>query len=325
MTSPALDGTLGALEIGTVIGVFLFGMATLQTFNYYGQFPEDSKILKVTVAVIWFLELGHTICSLHGIYSITVTFYGQPPEDAFLKPPPSIVATLLFSGTIDALVQLFFGNRIRVLSGRPIFLVISAAFATLRFVCDITLAARLWIDNAGFTILRTKVLWEMITASSIGPAGDIFIAVVMCHWLWQRRDTGSHFNRTRRMVDTLIIWTIETTLVTSIAGIMQLVLILARNDLTFIPFYLIQPKLFLNAMLAGLNRRTRFRRGGEDFVSGSISLATRRDRSDGDANFSTTVPRIKNGSVHNVVVEMPSTTGGSTTGRNDMPKTEIPF
>ncbi|KAJ7760342.1 hypothetical protein B0H16DRAFT_1532009 [Mycena metata] len=51
---PALDGTLGAMEIGAILGAFLFGIETLQTFNYYRQFREDSKILKATVAVIWF-------------------------------------------------------------------------------------------------------------------------------------------------------------------------------------------------------------------------------------------------------------------------------
>lgn len=47
--SPALDGTLGALEVGTVAGTFLFGILTLQTFNYYRRFPKDSKTLKTTV------------------------------------------------------------------------------------------------------------------------------------------------------------------------------------------------------------------------------------------------------------------------------------
>ncbi|KAJ7115662.1 hypothetical protein C8R44DRAFT_793135 [Mycena epipterygia] len=32
---PSLDGTLGNLEIGLVLATFLYGIQTLQTFNYY--------------------------------------------------------------------------------------------------------------------------------------------------------------------------------------------------------------------------------------------------------------------------------------------------
>ncbi|KAJ7856030.1 hypothetical protein B0H13DRAFT_1547533, partial [Mycena leptocephala] len=49
---PALDGTLGAMEIGAILGTFLFGIETLQTFNYYRRFPDDSKLLKATVTTI---------------------------------------------------------------------------------------------------------------------------------------------------------------------------------------------------------------------------------------------------------------------------------
>jgi hypothetical protein len=45
-----LNGNLGALEIGIVLGVFLFGIETLQTFNYYKRFPKDSNLLKATVS-----------------------------------------------------------------------------------------------------------------------------------------------------------------------------------------------------------------------------------------------------------------------------------
>ncbi|KAJ7760341.1 hypothetical protein B0H16DRAFT_1688673 [Mycena metata] len=53
----------------------------------------------------------------------------------------------------------------------------------------------------------------MITASSVGPAVDGLIAVSMCFCLWRLRRSG--VKRTQRMVDTLIVWTVETTLITS--------------------------------------------------------------------------------------------------------------
>lgn len=37
------------MEIGGVLGTFLFGIETLQTFNYYRDSPKDSKLLKAAV------------------------------------------------------------------------------------------------------------------------------------------------------------------------------------------------------------------------------------------------------------------------------------
>ncbi|KAJ7136680.1 hypothetical protein C8R44DRAFT_767660 [Mycena epipterygia] len=73
------------------------------------------------------------------------------------------------------------------------------------------------------------------------------------------------------MVDTLILWTIETTMITSFAGILELILFLTRKDLAWISFYLIQPKLFSNSMLASLNNRQRIRRqSGERYNVSSV-------------------------------------------------------
>ncbi|KAJ7146864.1 hypothetical protein C8R44DRAFT_758369 [Mycena epipterygia] len=263
------------MEIGAILGTFLFGIETLQTFNYYRRFPEDSKLLKTTVAVIWFLELGNTICGWDAIYTMTVTFYGQAPTQHILNPPHTLNITILLSAPINALVQLFFGNRIRVLSGHWRIMVLCLFLTLLRFTCDVALTIAFWVSPSGFSVLRSNVHWEMITASSVGPVVDGVIAVSMCFCLWRLRRSG--FKRTQRMVDTLIVWTVETTLITSVAGIMQLVLFLSRTDLSFMAFFLIQPKLFSNSMLASLNGRQRFRLLDQVDI-GSLELADNPER-----------------------------------------------
>jgi len=44
-----LTNTLGALEIGAFLGVFLFGVVSLQTFYYYTLYPDDSWVKKTLV------------------------------------------------------------------------------------------------------------------------------------------------------------------------------------------------------------------------------------------------------------------------------------
>ncbi|KAJ7114858.1 hypothetical protein C8R44DRAFT_984227 [Mycena epipterygia] len=306
MSAPALDGTLGALEIGTVLGTFLFGLLTLQTFNYYRQFPEDSKTLKITVAVLWVLELAQSICALYGIYNITVTNYGEPPNNFILNPPQSQILTIFFSGTIEALVQIFFGNRIRVLSGRAYIFFLCIVLAILGFVCDMILLAAFWIPSGGYAQVAAKEHWEVLTTQIVSPAGDMIIALSLCYWLWRVRDT--EINRTRRMVDTLILWTCETTLVTSGAGIVQLILFLTRKDLAYIAVFLMQPKLFSNAMMASLNGRARFR-FTEMTITGStqpLEFDSRSRREEGHRIFLDTVSRMRG----SVVVQIPHTTEG---------------
>ncbi|KAJ6554755.1 hypothetical protein B0H19DRAFT_1377487 [Mycena capillaripes] len=182
---PALDGTLGAMEIGAILGTFLFGIETLQTFNYYRRFPEDSQLLKATVAVIWFDSFNISKATSNRpdhpgvlnssiqfagwtqwIYSMTVTFYGRPASQHILSPPHTLNITILLSAPIHALVQLFFGNRIRILSGHWHIMVLCLFLTLLRFICDVALTIATWVSPSAFSALRSNVHWEMITASS---------------------------------------------------------------------------------------------------------------------------------------------------------------
>jgi len=51
MSTSKLLGNLqfGVVEIGSFVGVFLFGVLFLQTFNYYNTFPEDGWVKKTLV------------------------------------------------------------------------------------------------------------------------------------------------------------------------------------------------------------------------------------------------------------------------------------
>lgn len=46
MSSPNLNGTLGTLEVGVLVAIYLFGVASVQAYVYYTQSTEDSKLLK---------------------------------------------------------------------------------------------------------------------------------------------------------------------------------------------------------------------------------------------------------------------------------------
>ncbi|KAJ6578430.1 hypothetical protein B0H19DRAFT_1253669 [Mycena capillaripes] len=272
---PALDGSIGVTEIGSVLATFLYGIETLQTFNYYHQFHKDPWFLKTLVAVIWFLELGHTICTLHAVYSTTITFYGQ--LQYVFNPPRTLYLTIWLSSTINAVT--FFAIRIRLLSKQWPVTILCCTLNVARLACNMGLIAVCW-NSTSFLILETRLHKLMTAASSIGPCVDIIIATSLCYWLWRMR--ASNFKYTSTMVDTLIIWTVETTLITSLAGIMQLILFLTcPGDVSWIAFYLMQAKLFSNSLLASLNGRQRFRADTQPQTSGVVVVPTSESRSNG--------------------------------------------
>jgi hypothetical protein len=49
MSTPSVDSTLGALELGTLFGTFLFGLVTVQCSSYFRDYPKDGLLLKSAV------------------------------------------------------------------------------------------------------------------------------------------------------------------------------------------------------------------------------------------------------------------------------------
>jgi len=49
-THISLDQTIGTLEIGSLFSVFLFGILTLQIYNYYHTFWDDGWKVKALVS-----------------------------------------------------------------------------------------------------------------------------------------------------------------------------------------------------------------------------------------------------------------------------------
>ncbi|KAJ7701463.1 hypothetical protein B0H17DRAFT_1195252 [Mycena rosella] len=264
---PAPDGTLGALEIGAVVATFLFGVETLQTFNYYRQYPKDSVILRISVAFIWFLELAHTICALHAVYSLSVTYYGQ--VEHLFNPPYSLQTTILFSSSVYTLVQIFFANRLHLLSGSRPIPFLCYFLNLLRFGCNLAMFA-FSIGPGGIPVLQSRWHSLMATAFSLGAGVDVLTALSTCYCLWKLRNFGH--THTRRIVDTLIFWSIETTSITSATGLVLLILFLTRSDLAWLSFHLIQAKLFSNSMLAALNGRQRLQFADEEYSGGGAVI-----------------------------------------------------
>lgn len=133
----------GALEIGSFVGVFLFGVVFLQSFNYYNMYPDDgwgnktlvrsevilylplinhpsrwpqfcmSKYSKALFVPNWIIpqfffcricEIAHTVGLNYEVYRVTIMYYGK--IEALIVTKTTVIASItLFGGLITLLVQ----------------------------------------------------------------------------------------------------------------------------------------------------------------------------------------------------------------------------
>ncbi|KAJ7027474.1 hypothetical protein C8F04DRAFT_1122183 [Mycena alexandri] len=235
------DNTLGAFQIGVLISYVLFGVLTTQTYVYYGRFQSsDTLNLKAMIAFIWTCELAQALCIGHALYKWTISSFGVPLP----VPPKSFDASIFFSGIIAACVQGFFSFRIWTLSRKPYIPGIAYTLSFLRLV----IGAAVFITALRMTslqIFEARFGWLITTAASIGAANDLLITTTLVFVLRGQRTEIQP--RSLPLVDKLIVWTMETGLMTSVASIA-----------TLICFLTMKSNLIWAAVFVVVSRRRRF-------------------------------------------------------------------
>lgn len=221
----SFDTTLGAYEIGVLVSYALFGVTTLQAYVYYSRFPQDPLRIKLFIAFIWCCEVAHAICIGHTLYQMTVSDYGHP-ERLFLIPR-SLAASVLFSGIVGAGVQAFFASRIYGVSGSLYIPCVSWTLSSLRLLGS-TMVCVYGFRMHTIPAFETRWSWLLSSLWSVASANDIIITATLAYWLYRQRPEAD--NRTLPIVDKLIQWTMETGVITSAAGLANLVCYTAMKD-----------------------------------------------------------------------------------------------
>jgi hypothetical protein len=251
---PDFNGTVGAVEIGVMISNFLFGLATVQTFSYYKKFPKDPWQMKSFVGVLWILELAHSMLTSHTIYWTTVIEYGN--TKALNLIPGSLIGAVVLSGIIGPAIQAFFAHRVRRLSHKWIIPVVCWFLCVIRSISLIAVAVTSYYSPT-LKFFKETYQWLLATSLAVSTAVDVLIAASLCYYLWHQRDTK--FARTRRVVDQLIKWSIQTGLLTSIATVVMLILFVAVANHAWLSMFCVISKLFSNSLMASLNARAKLR------------------------------------------------------------------
>ncbi|TDL18471.1 hypothetical protein BD410DRAFT_793171 [Rickenella mellea] len=269
MSPSVMDLNLGALEIGTLISSVLFGVTTVQVYMYWNRRFNDRVAIQGLVATVWTCEAVHTAFLWIYLYHLTVTFYGVPAKLA--ESHWTLNMSGFFDGFIGAVVQSYFAYRVLIVSGKWPISLISWTGSLLQ--CTGTFA----VTALGFlTTLEQfaeKYGWLVKGVLVLDVIVDIINTTALCYYLSKGR-TG--FHSTDRMIDTIILWTVETGLLTTIAALTMLIFDISLGTTAmWIGVSLFYAKLYSNSLLAALNGRDILRGKGVSTFD-TTSAGTRR-------------------------------------------------
>ncbi|KAJ7910259.1 hypothetical protein B0H13DRAFT_2328654 [Mycena leptocephala] len=249
------NATIGPEEVGVIVGAWMFGIFTIQAFNYFGDFPKDRPRLKILVAVLWVLELIHVILSCVALYQTTVTHFGDGDNVLFINK--AIGLSIIISSIVGPGVQIFFADRVRILSGRLVIPVICWFLSGVRFISLVAICVAT-LTTPFIPAFKEKWDWLILSSIGVSTTVDILVAISLCILLWQRR-SRSNVKSTQQTIDSLLAWTINTGMLTSAASFMMLIFFVTMANFAWLTMLLIIPRLFANSMLASLNSRNKYR------------------------------------------------------------------
>jgi len=248
---------LGVVEMGVFFSLVLFGVVAFQGYVYFCSCHSDKAGLKLLVGCVLFFELCHSVASCHAIYYFTVVLAGVPELDKAANSY-SLSLTPALETLITALVQAFFAYRIRLLSGRLHISLVYWGLCLLRFISGMALAAEAFLDiprEPDYFQLQDNYGWLITAALNVGVVVDLIICVSLCFYIRQLY-TPYNLPKSEELIHRLIVWTIQTGLITSITSVAVVISFQTmKHNFIWLALYTFLAKLYSNSLLVSLNAR----------------------------------------------------------------------
>ncbi|KAF9267071.1 hypothetical protein L218DRAFT_955541 [Marasmius fiardii PR-910] len=252
---PPLHNTMGCLFLGTTFAGAMWGVTTMQTYNYFLQyFRVDRPALNITVGVVYLLDTVHQCMLLHFTYTYLVSHFGDPVILGTLLW--SILAMVLLTSLIGFICQSFLAYRVWVLS-RGKFHVVGIVLLPILGLFACTLA---YFGKAvPFTqfIQLGQVGGYSRAVNVLGAVSDVTITVALSFYLWSSK---SGMRKTDAIVNRLILFCVRTGALTTLCAICSLITIsVLPNTFIYITFYCTLARWYTTSLLSTLNARAELR------------------------------------------------------------------
>ncbi|KAJ8490067.1 hypothetical protein ONZ51_g2548 [Trametes cubensis] len=266
---PALDNTFGAIQLGTFVGLIVYGITLHQYYRYIRSYPGDSRVLKCLVFVVVDMDNSvehaymvriHTYrfeiqtrahVSTSYYYLTTNYFHPEVLENGVwslnLLPVSSAVVMLA--------AQSFFARRVWILGRgfRPLVIVVS-------MLCVAEFAASTEAFTQYSFAKFSHYTWLVSTGFTLAMAADWVLMFVLIYILHSNR-TG--FQSTDSMIDLMILYTVNTGVLTGIVDLLSVIFAFyAPRHLIYIALGIVGKKLYATTLLAALNSRNSLKTHG---------------------------------------------------------------
>ncbi|KAG1744287.1 hypothetical protein EDB19DRAFT_1906856 [Suillus lakei] len=242
---------IGPMQICGLLNAALFGCLGCQSYLYFARFMDDHLALKATVSAVTLLQLGHFICVMSTLWTMTVSSYGDPSQ--LEVAPLAIDLAAPLCGFTVFIVQSFYVFRLWKFTGSLL----------LPIICE-----ALSVGAQALTLILTARAVSMTDLATFGDTQFLLIALVFivraaCDVVttagtaWSLRNKrGSDIKDTATIIDRLIYWTIETGLITSVMAItLATWFLVVRQNYVWSAVWVVWPNVVGNSLLASLNRR----------------------------------------------------------------------
>ncbi|KAG2032264.1 hypothetical protein BDR03DRAFT_970571 [Suillus americanus] len=240
---------IGPVQVGALLSAGFYGCFVAQTFMYFKLFPKDPLTLKIIVTTVAAFQLGHFLCLIATLWTMTVTAYTHPSVLSTL-PLGADVLILLSSFTCST-VQLFYSHRLWKLSDVPILFLISGTLCVVAQTVAFILVVHAF-KMSSLEAFQNQQHVIILLASISRAAADIFTTLGIAVTL-KKRSSGTVSMTT--IVERLITWVLETCLLASLATFSIAVLLLTLRNNAWFGLYIINANVIANSLLAWFNRR----------------------------------------------------------------------
>ncbi|KAI0628255.1 hypothetical protein C8Q77DRAFT_465703 [Trametes polyzona] len=229
----------------------LYGLTIYQTYQYFRMYPNDHILAKAFVAILWVLEAFHIviwmIVGYHYLIYQPITCGGE--AQGYWSPRLSVITTLC---TISV-TQCFYASRIYLFDPRLKRLVISAMVSMVTSLGFAVAAAVQAFRRTPSIHDFQYISWLVSVAFGLSAITDVVLAGTLVFAL-QRSRTGS--KRGDSMLDTLIVYTMNTGVLTSLCSTLSFVFaLILPGNLIYAGISIVGTKLYANSALAILNSR----------------------------------------------------------------------
>ncbi|KAH9060299.1 hypothetical protein EDB87DRAFT_625313 [Lactarius vividus] len=251
-----VHNSFGIVFIGLLITTTLYGLTILQTWVYFWNCRKrDPKTLKLFIIFITVLDTIDIILSAYTIYWYLVLNFGNVESlDHILW---TLNAQIAIGAVNNTSLQLFYARRVYLVPAnvvsQVVLVAISFSLGMLALAKDFAIK-----QFSRFNTVRW-VLWVGIGALAVT---ELLIAGSMCWFLYHRR-TG--FEKTDSMVMTLMAYSINSGLLTSLFGTAAIIsLVVSPSSMIWLACCWVMSECSINSMLALLNSRDYIRERTSD-------------------------------------------------------------